>query len=88
VSVIGAKRHAGTEHFIIRQPDRTLALLPVWMTETGRSVPALVAHPRLPIERLSDLRALLDALMASCNGDPSPCKGAGDGERTRSPEIL
>ena len=33
VAVVGSKRHAGTEHLVIRQPDRTLALLPTWMTE-------------------------------------------------------
>jgi hypothetical protein len=66
---VGSKRHAGTEHFIIRQPDRTLALLPAWMTEPG--LPAnhqLVRYPRLAVERLLDLGALVDALMASCQG--------------------
>ena len=85
VAAIGAKRHAGAEHFIIRQPDRTLALLPAWMTEAGRGIPALVATPRLPIEHLAELCTLLDALMASCSGDPSHCKGASDGARARSP---
>jgi hypothetical protein len=33
VAVLGSKRHAGAEHFVVRQPDRTLALLPAWMTE-------------------------------------------------------
>lgn len=31
VAVVGSKRHAGVEHFVIRRPDRTLALVPAWM---------------------------------------------------------
>jgi len=45
----------------ISESDRTLALLPAWMTEVGRADPTLVAQPRPPIERLAELRALLDA---------------------------
>src|SRR5436305_13146857 len=81
-----AKRHAGAVHFIIRQPDRTLALLPVWMTDASRGAQALVAHPRLPVERLADLRALVDALMASCGGEPPRCEGADDVESTTQSE--
>jgi hypothetical protein len=33
VAVVGSKHHAGADHLVIHQPDRTLALLPVWMTE-------------------------------------------------------
>src|SRR5262249_31057575 len=80
VIVVGSKRHAGAEHFVIQQPDRTLALLPAWMTEPGRAATPLLALPRLPVERLADLRALLDELMASCSGDLPRCKGADHGE--------
>ncbi|MBV9827826.1 MAG: hypothetical protein JO001_19515 [Alphaproteobacteria bacterium] len=48
VAVVGVKRHAGAEHFVIWQPDRTLALLPAWMTDTSRGAQGLVVHPRLP----------------------------------------
>jgi hypothetical protein len=82
VAVLGSKRHAGAEHFVIRQADRTLALLPAWMTEPGQAALRIVVHPRFPVERLADLRTLVDALMASCTGDSPPCKGAGDAERT------
>ena len=68
VAVLGSKCHAGAEHFIIRQPDRTLTLLPAWMTEPGQAATALVMHPRFLIERLAELRLLLDARMASCTG--------------------
>src|SRR3954463_15263946 len=86
VTVIGAKRHAGTVHFTIRQPDRTLALLPAWMTDASRGAAALVASPRLSIERLRDLRTLFDALMASGTGMPLPCNGARDAENPRHSE--
>jgi hypothetical protein len=80
--VLGTKHHAGAEHFVIRQPDRTLALLPAWMTQQEQAAQGFVVHPRFPVERLADLRALIDALMASCMGDSPPCKGADDVERT------
>jgi hypothetical protein len=82
VAVLGSKCHAGAEHFVIRQPDRTLTLLPAWMTEPGQAATPLVMHPRLLIERLAELRSLVDALMASCTGDWPSCPGANDGERT------
>jgi hypothetical protein len=85
--VAGSRRHAGTEHFVIRQPDQTLALVPAWMTEPG--LPAahqLLPYPRLAVERLVDLRALVDALMASCQGNSPRYKGVGHEERATPPE--
>jgi hypothetical protein len=74
--VVGSKRHAGAEHLIIRQPDRTLALLPTWMAVPGQTTAhEIVPQPRLKVERLLDLRALVDALMASCQGDSPRCEG-------------
>ena len=32
VGVLGRKLHGGEKHFIVRQPDGTLMLLPAWMT--------------------------------------------------------
>ena len=79
--MLGSKRRAGTEHFIIRQLDRTLAPLPAWMAEPGQAALGIVGHPRFPVEGLADLRTLVDALMASCRGSPT-FKRAGDEERT------
>jgi hypothetical protein len=87
VVVVDSKRHAGADHFVIRQPDRTLALLPAWMTEPGLvSSYQLVAQVRLPVEKLGDLRALIDALMASCAGDLPRCRGASHAESTTQSE--
>ena len=82
VVVVGVKRHAGIEHLVIRQPDRTLALLPAWMTTPRTSEIGLVEHPRLCLERLADLRYLVDALLASCRGESSLRQGAGHERRT------
>ena len=60
VAVVGCKRRAGADHLIIRQPDQTLALLPVWMTEPAAASYQLVSAPRFPIESLAEVRALID----------------------------
>src|SRR3954471_11481458 len=82
VAVVGSKRHAGADHLVIRQPDRTLALLPVWMTGPAAASHQLVSSPRLSIESLAEVRALVDALLASSGRESSRRKGAGDAERT------
>src|SRR4051794_31231476 len=82
VAVVGSKRHVGADHLVIRQPDRTLTLLPVWMTEPAAASHQLVSPPRLSIESLAEVRALVDALLASSGRESSRRKGAGDEERT------
>lgn len=72
VAVLGNKRHAGSSHFVVRQPDGTLSLLPSWMTESAASANRMHLPPRLPIERLVDLRCLVDALLASLQGESVP----------------
>jgi hypothetical protein len=71
VAVVGSKRHVGADHLVICQPDRTLALLPVWMTDPTAASYQLVSSPRLSIESLAEVRALIDALLAS-SGRESP----------------
>src|SRR4051812_2328520 len=78
VAVVGSKRHAGADHLVIRQPDRTLALLPVWMAAPAAASHQLVSPPRLSIESLAEVRALVDALLASSGRESSRRKGAGD----------
>ena len=70
--MLGSKRHAGSNHFVVRQPDGTLSLLPSWMTESAASANGMHFPPRLPIERLVDLRCLVDALLASLQGESVP----------------
>ena len=49
--MVGSKRHAGADHLVVRQPDRTLALLPAWMTEPAAAACRLVARPQLSLAR-------------------------------------
>jgi len=46
----------------------------------------LVAHPRLLVEKLADLRALFGALVASRAGDLPRCKGAGHAQSATQSE--
>ena len=54
VAVLGEKQHAGTAHLVIRQPDRTLSLLPKWMTEPIASCGEVLPRPRLSVQRLAN----------------------------------
>src|SRR3954462_7482286 len=73
VAVVGSKRHVGADPLVIRQPDRTLTLLPVWMTEPAAAFHQLVSSPRLSIESLAEVRALVDALLASSGRELRVC---------------
>jgi hypothetical protein len=78
VAVVGRQRHAGAEHFVVRQPDTTLALLPAWMTMADTTLSAtLVTHPRIAPDALVALRALVDSLLTSPGGDSSRREGVG-----------
>ncbi|WP_372482712.1 hypothetical protein [Bradyrhizobium ivorense] len=84
MSVVGRQRHGGADHFVIRQPDTTLALLPAWMTQADatRSA-ALIAHPRFAPGALMALRALVDSLLGSPDGDSPRREGAGHGKLSK-----
>ena len=49
VAVHGRKRHGGEVHFVVRQPDGTLMLLPAWMTEPSAESYRLISDPQLPV---------------------------------------
>lgn len=63
--VVACKRRGGKTHFVIRQPDATLTLLPAWMAAPAAASFHLKAEPRLPVDRLLEARLLVDALLAS-----------------------
>ena len=86
VAVVGAKRHAGSAHLVIRQPDRTLCLIPKWMTEPAGASADLVSDLRLPVQQLVHLRALIDSLVASSGGESSRRDGVGHEERAMPPK--
>ncbi|MGY4310943.1 helix-turn-helix domain-containing protein [Bradyrhizobium sp. JR3.5] len=68
-------------HFVIRQPDATLTLLPAWMTAPAAASFRLTADPRLPVDRLLEARVLADAVLASSPRESSQSRGGGHGGR-------
>ena len=51
--------------FVIRQPDDTMAQLPIWMCSPEASAMAVWDRPRLILQALWDLRQVLDAVLPS-----------------------
>jgi len=73
VLVIGDVEHCGTRHLIICKPgDGAKCLLPEWMTFPEAGAIRIVSCPRLSVNRLVELRALIDRLMASSSGKHVP----------------
>lgn len=71
--VVGDIEHGGARHLIIRKPsDGSRFLLPAWMTFPAAGAIAIVSCPRLSVNRLIELRTLLDRLMASSPGKQVP----------------
>src|SRR5215831_1577174 len=58
VPIVGHIEHAGTRHLIIRTADKSGFLLPSWMTAPEAGAIQIVAGPRLPLNRIIELRAL------------------------------
>ncbi len=67
--------HNGTRHFTLQVADGTTALVPAWMTGAAGAAFQVVERPRLPFDRLLELRALVDSLSSlSRGGLGSPCR--------------
>ena len=75
VLVVGRNRHGDDVALTIRQPDGSLAQLPIWMTEDQAAAMTMAKAPRLPLACLRDLRRELDACQSLLRDDP--CR-AGD----------
>ena len=75
VLVVGDIQHAGARHLIIRRPNGATFLLPEWMAGSDAGLIRIIACPRLPVNRLIELRALVDRLMASFSGETIPDGG-------------
>ena len=69
VLIIGHVEHAGIRHLITRPADGSAVLLPAWMTAPEAGLIQIVTCPRLPVNRIIELRALVDRLMASSGGE-------------------
>lgn len=71
--VVGYTEHGGARHLIIRNPnDGTKSLLPEWMTFVETGAIRIVSCPRFYVNRLVELRALIDRLMAPSSGNHVP----------------
>ena len=84
VPVTFRRRFAGEDHLVVVQPDGTLALVPSWMAEAVAGSATLTTCPRLSVGRLIELRARLDTLLASSDGESAP-RGGGDHAPTIQP---
>ena len=80
VLVVGDKEHAGVRHLIVRKPDGAGFLLPEWMTLPEAGAIQILSCPRLSVNRLIELRTLIDRLMASSSGKHVP--GGGQSNET------
>jgi len=75
VPVVGHMEHAGTRHLIIRTADTSGFLIPSWMMTAEAGAIQIVPAPRLPFNRIIELRALIDRLMVSSPGELIPTTG-------------
>ena len=80
VIVAGCRRHGEEVALIIRQPDGTMAHLPVWMTEDRAEAMMVTERPRLPLVHLRELRLELDACLNLLRDDS--CREEGDKHET------
>ena len=69
VIVAGRNRHGDDVALTIRQPDGTLAQLPIWMTEDWAEAMMVTEIPRLPLAYLRELRLELDACLGLLRDD-------------------
>jgi hypothetical protein len=79
---VGHNRHGDEVSLTIRQPDGSLAQLPVWMMEERAAAMTMIEGPRLPLGCLRELRRELDACQSLLRDDS---RRAGD--EHAAPEI-
>ncbi|MDR3403543.1 MAG: hypothetical protein P4L99_13680, partial [Chthoniobacter sp.] len=61
IIVVGRQRYCGEPAYVGRQPDGSLALVPIWMSEESAASMVIVDVPRFPLVCLRDLRREIDA---------------------------
>src|SRR4029077_3563379 len=69
VTVTSRIRRGNDVAVTIRQPDGTLAQLPIWMTEDSAEAMAVTEIPRLPLAHLRELRLELDTCLSLLQDD-------------------
>ncbi|MER9606644.1 hypothetical protein [Mesorhizobium sp. M0243] len=69
IFVTGRQRYCGEPAYVGRQPDGSLALIPIWMTEEIALTMAVREAPRFPLSCLRDLRREIDACLRFLQSD-------------------
>ena len=88
VVVAGRNHHGDEVALLIRQPEGTLAQLPIWMTENQAEAMIVTEHPRLPLAYLFELRRELDACLSLLRDDSRREEGGKhEASPTQSPPI-
>jgi hypothetical protein len=86
VEILKRQRFAGTEVFVVRQPDGTLAHVPCWMMQEAAAHRVVCPEPLLALAILRDLRIEIDALLVLLRSDSKTEKGQEDAHRGPSAE--
>ncbi len=84
MEILKRQRFAGSEVFVIRQPDGTLAHVPCWMMQEAAADHVVCPELVLPLLHLRDLRAEIDALLDFLRSDSKTEKGQEDAHRDQS----
>ena len=84
VEILKRQRFAGTEVFVVRQPDGTLTHVPCWMMQEASAHHVLGSEPLLALANLRDLRIEIDALLVFLQSDSNSEKGQEDAHRDPS----
>jgi hypothetical protein len=84
VEVLKRQRFAGSEVFVVRQPDGTLTHVPCWMMQEAASRHVVCPDPLLTLPHLRDLRIEIDALLVFLRSDSKTEKGQEDAHRDPS----
>jgi hypothetical protein len=84
VEILKRQRFAGSEVFVIRQPDGTLTHVPCWMMQEAAAHHVVCPEPLLALPHLRDLRIEIDALLDFFRSDSKTEKGQEDAHRNPS----
>ena len=84
MEILKRQRFAGTEVFVVRQPDGTLTHVPCWMMQEDAAYHVVGPEPLLALPHLRDLRIEIDALLVFLRSDSKTEKGQEDAHREPS----
>jgi hypothetical protein len=87
IEVTGSIEHDFCRHLLIRQDHGGAFYLPAWMITPEAGLIKPIDTPRLPVERLHDLRALLDLLLLS-HADESVSTGDVDAKAQSTRSVF